>query len=116
MTQPIRTWQEDAECKGHYDPDFWWYDYPNPDNKEARSETILRLSVALEYCAECPVRKQCLTEGLLVKNLHPGSVWGGLLYSQRRRLAKKHVSVRYYNEDWILKGLERLAKRRTKGD
>lgn len=113
--QKIRSWTEDAECKDHPNPDLFWYDYPRPDDRAGREETILQVYVALGYCETCPVRKECLAEGLKTDNLHSGSIWGGLLYSQRKRIAKKRIDARYYKEDWILRGVEALRKRRNAG-
>ena len=108
-------WHKDAECQRHYDPDLWWYNYPLHTQPDERSETILRVSVALEYCSACPVRKECLAEGLKTDNLHAGSIWGGMLFSDRRRMLGKRANDRYYNERWLKAGLNRLSRRRNSG-
>lgn len=113
--EKLPSWHAQAECQRHYDPDLWWYKYPRPEDADERSETILRVSVALDYCSACPVRKECLAEGLKTDNLHPGSIWGGLLYSERRRMLSKRSNERHYNERWLKAGLDRLAKRRGQG-
>lgn len=113
--EKIRTWLDDAECKDHPNPNLFWYNYPRPDDKDGREETILQVYVALGYCETCPVRKECLAEGLKPDNLHAGSIWGGMLFVQRRRLAGKKVAPRNYKEDWLMRGLESMRKRRSEG-
>jgi hypothetical protein len=113
--EKLPTWHKDAECQRHYDPNLWWYDYPLPSQPDERAETILRVSVALEYCSACPVRKECLAEGLKTDNLHAGSIWGGMLFSDRRRMLGKRANDRYYNERWLKAGLNRLSRRRNSG-
>ena len=44
-------------------------------------------SYAKEICASCPVRRQCLEEGLRLPMLNFG-VWGGLTVNERRNLRR----------------------------
>jgi len=63
---------------------------------------VLRTVQAIEVCHQCPVREQCLQQGLESENVISvggvGSVWGGLLTGERALLAglsASHNSVRH---------------------
>ena len=92
MNQPA--WMKQSRCLNS-DPELWWYERINHRQKEAFEEQVLRLQVAVEYCNECPVRKECLAMGLEKENMMEGGVWGGLLYSERLYLTgqTRHASV-----------------------
>jgi len=105
-------WMSEGLCASHPMPDLWWYDYPHRSKTEERSQTIVKISIALDYCQDCPVRKECLKEGLKTENMHLGSIWGGMIYSERDALVKgKPVG---HGEHWIRTGLANLRKRRAK--
>lgn len=105
-------WMSEGLCASHPMPDLWWYDYPHRSRSEERKQTIVKISIALDYCQECPVRKECLQEGLKTENMHLGSIWGGMIYSERDALLKsKPVG---HTENWIRTGLSNLRKRRAK--
>lgn len=93
LNQP--KWMEQSSCLNS-DPELWWYEQVNHRNKEAFEEQVLRLQVAIEYCNECPVRKQCLEMGLEKDNMLAGGVWGGLMYSERLALTgqTRHSAIR----------------------
>lgn len=67
---PMR-WQELAKCKGK-DLEIFF-----PGHGEDASE-------AKSICASCPVRVQCLDEGMN----HRFGVWGGTSERQRRRMRR----------------------------
>ena len=92
MNQPA--WMKQSRCLSS-DPDLWWYERVNHRKKEDFEEQVLRLQVAIEYCNDCPVRKQCLEMGLQKENMMEGGVWGGLMYSERLYLTghKRHASI-----------------------
>jgi hypothetical protein len=63
---------------------------------------VLRTVQAIEVCHTCPVKAECLAQGLESENILSvggvGSVWGGLLTGERALLAGlsyKHNSVRH---------------------
>ena len=67
-------WKLDAACKD-LDTDLFF-----PDS-EANA------GPALEVCASCPVRQQCLDFALLTRQ--DDGVWGGRTESERRRLRRQ---------------------------
>lgn len=82
MTVP--EWHKEAACSNHPDPELWSYqDYQYKDERQLQ---VLRSIEALEICNECPVRELCLKQGLEEDNMYPGTIWGGLLFSERLRL------------------------------
>lgn len=66
-------WRTDAKCKDA-DPSLF---FPEPGATGIEAK---------ELCAACPVREQCLTEGLRV-DLE--GIWGGMNRRDRRALAVK---------------------------
>lgn len=112
MVNKLPTWHKDAACSYHPDPELWWYDYPHNSDKEARHEVILKIESALLICNDCPVKKECLKAGLEPDNLQPGSIWGGMLFNARRKLAKAKRNTGFYQEEWITDRLKgRLARK-----
>ena len=81
-------------CTTHPNPDLWFEDSgdlfekrlgsTNPLKKfEKRRENML---IAMDLCTKCPIRTNCLTEGMKEENLDYG-IWGGLLPGERILLA-----------------------------
>lgn len=69
-------WMERARCKGNEDPAF--FPEPGDNNNEVR-----------RYCAECPVRDECL-EYAMRHRLDDG-YWGGLSGNQRKKLRSERA-------------------------
>lgn len=107
-------WMSKGLCASHPMPDLWWYDYPHRSKTEERKQTIVKISIALEYCEECPVKKQCLLAGLEQENLQTGSIWGGLLFTERQALATRKSSRSGVKENWIKTGIANLKRQRAK--
>lgn len=92
-----REWHTEASCNGYPDPDLWHYE--NSTIPDMRRLEVLRTIQAIEICHQCPVRKQCLEQGLEPENINvfyggDGSVWGGLMTSERALL--KGYKRRYH--------------------
>ena len=73
------TWHLRAACRGpeaalFFPPAF-------PERREAREA---REAKAKEFCAHCPVRRQCLDFAVRVREPH--GIWGGLTEAERRPL------------------------------
>jgi hypothetical protein len=84
-----RDWHAEGLCNGHPDPDLWHYQNTRlPDEQQLE---VLRSVQAIELCHECPVRAECLAQGMERENLISiggcGSIWGGLMTSERALLA-----------------------------
>lgn len=101
-------WHDRATCNYH-DADLWWYEYPDQHDEARKREVAYQVKTAIKICNECPVKRECLVEGLKSENMHEGSIWGGLIFTQRRQLARRGRSG--YNEKWLL---EALKKQRAK--
>lgn len=94
-------WHEQAECR-KYDYAMWWYDYPDRNDRIGRQEVVYQVLTAIRICQECPVKNLCLKQGLEPENLHNGSIWGGLIYSERKALVKgTYASGESYSELWL---------------
>ena len=70
-------------CTGHPNPDLWYPEQPQgrPSNAK-RKQLAEQVMLALAICQECPVRQQCLDEGMRPENLDYG-IWGGLMAGER---------------------------------
>jgi WhiB family redox-sensing transcriptional regulator len=67
-------WREEAACRDE-DTDIF---FPLTDEDAGP---------ALEICASCPVREECLEFALITRQ--DDGVWGGLTETQRRRLRRR---------------------------
>ena len=90
MTLPDKSWHLDGNCNQHPDPDLWHYENSiYPDERELQA---LRSVEAIILCRTCPVKDKCLQEGMEDVNVQFwggwGTIWGGLLLSERYRLLK----------------------------
>ena len=84
-----RDWHEDGRCNGYPDPDLWHYE--NSMYDDIQQLEVLRSVQAIELCNQCPVRAQCLEQGLEQENILTvggvGSIWGGFLTGERALMA-----------------------------
>ena len=85
-----KSWHAQGSCNNHPDPDLWHYE--NARLKDEQRLQVLRSVEAIHLCNTCPVKNKCLEEGLEPENIQYwggwGSIWGGLLMSERYRLLK----------------------------
>src|SRR5690606_11563925 len=65
---------QELPCR-RYDPDLWF------------AETPAELEVAKAFCAECPVRLECLAAAL--ERREPWGVWGGEIFERGAIVARK---------------------------
>jgi hypothetical protein len=83
-----KTWIKKSLCSGHPDPDLWHYE--NSNYHDVQQLQVLRSVEAIEICMECPVKQQCLQQGLEEENVLSlggfGTIWGGLMTSERMKL------------------------------
>jgi hypothetical protein len=81
-------WHEQGICNKHPDPDLWHYE--NARFADEQKLQVLRSVEAIKICNTCPVKNKCLEEGLQPDNIQYwggwGSIWGGLLMSERYKL------------------------------
>lgn len=83
-----RSWHEDASCSSHPDPDLWHYE--NSIYDDEKQLQVLRSVEAIQICQTCPVKLECLAQGMEEENIiwsigGVGTIWGGLLASERAR-------------------------------
>jgi WhiB family redox-sensing transcriptional regulator len=71
-------WQLSARCRGT-DPSMFFHG----DNERGRRKQQ-REHNAKQFCAQCPVRIQCLLHSLLFQE--PYGIWGGIAESERHRI------------------------------
>ena len=90
MTLKDKRWHAEGNCNNHPDPDLWHYE--NSIYPDERALQVLRSVEAITLCRTCPVKDKCLEEGLESENVQFwggwGTIWGGLLLSERYRLLK----------------------------
>ena len=78
----------EGNCTNHPDPDLWHYE--NSVHSDEQQLQVLRSVEAITLCRACPVKELCLKEGLEDENVQFwggwGTIWGGLLNSERYQL------------------------------
>ena len=72
-------WQAGAACRGHSAVIFF-----APAHFERKEARALRERQAKAVCASCPVRKECLSFALRIREPH--GIWGGLNEMERRAI------------------------------
>lgn len=96
MTLADKRWHAQGNCNAHPDPDLWHYE--NSMHADEQQLQVLRSIEAITLCRTCPVKEQCLQEGLQEENVQywggAGTIWGGLLLSERYRLLKHRSNER----------------------
>jgi hypothetical protein len=80
-----------GSCTNHPNPDLWFSEFDNEwtAGRPSRAKTAQMVEntiAAINICSSCPVRSECLEEGMKPENLEYG-VWGGLMAGERMRLA-----------------------------
>jgi hypothetical protein len=72
-----------GNCAGSVYPDAW---FPEMRAGTPSKRTVNRLSYTVKYalskCADCPIKKECLDEGMKPENIAYG-IWGGFLAGER---------------------------------
>ena len=79
IVQPME-WTNEAKCIERWDLP-WEHEADNAEDKR-RAKTLAR-----EFCADCPVRTECLKFGITSKSM---GVWGGhyLAWEPRKKVVK----------------------------
>lgn len=81
-------------CTDHPDPDIWFPEVSSKileieKGRDIRPTPAYRVEVsvaAILVCNDCPSSVPCLEMGMLEENINHG-IWGGLMSSERRRMA-----------------------------
>lgn len=78
-------------CRSHDNPDLWFSDTIESDKQGRPSKVEVATAIrnsrqALAICKACPVKAECLAEGMQPENIEYG-IWGGTLSGERLLLA-----------------------------
>lgn len=73
-------WQHKAACRGEESSVFFY------DENEREPAKSYRVRAALQICAVCPVKQQCLDHALSVPEVY--GIWGGKSQEEIRALVK----------------------------
>jgi len=76
-----KAWHAEALCADSSRADFRWFFSERSSEQRAVKGFTEAEARAKTCCAQCPVRKDCLQEGLY----EPAGIWGGTLPTQRSR-------------------------------
>lgn len=75
-------------CTEDDNPDAWFPVIENGDVSTMTQRVVPTIKYAIGMCNRCPIREECLEEGIKPENLAHG-IWGGLLAGQRIAIAKE---------------------------
>jgi hypothetical protein len=109
-----RSWHADGLCSGHPDPDLWHYSSSKVVDERELME--YQTAEAISICNQCPVKAQCLEQGLerenvIVPHYIDGSVWGGKMLGERLNIRDGRITHKYQQEMAYLRAVrKKLAK------
>ena len=70
-------------CATHIDPDMWFPEFTAGPITENRARAMAwQVKDAVDLCNACPIKIQCLSEGMKNENIDHG-IWGGLTAGER---------------------------------
>lgn len=70
-------------CADHINPDMWFVEFGSGRPSHAKFLAVVDESKqAVELCNACPIKAECLAEGMQDDNL-PYGIWGGLHAGER---------------------------------
>lgn len=98
---------ENALCAGATYPDWW---YP-PTTNHITLDEVATAGMALEICAACPIREQCLEVGMQGDDIYYG-IWGGLLAGERLALRAKLTRKKLTNKETMAISGARIVRDR----
>jgi len=101
----IPNYHREALCGKDYDPDLW--SYMSSIERDKKRVMVYNIITAKKICNECPVKMECLKEGLQEENLktHQGEglIWGGMLVSERALVLRISPYSRIVRDENILR-------------
>jgi hypothetical protein len=101
----IPNYHSEALCGKDYDPDLW--SYMCSVERDKQRVMVYNITVAKKICDMCPVKMECLKEGLQEENLktHQGEglIWGGLLVSERALMLRLSPHSKIVRQENILR-------------
>ena len=101
----IPNYHSEAKCGEGYDPDLWAY--MSSIERDKKRSMVYNIIAAKKICDMCPVKMECLKEGLQEENLktHQGEglIWGGLLVSERALMLRLSPYSKIVRDENILR-------------
>ena len=94
-----------------YDPDLWFQEMPVGFASQRKMQELSNnINTAIKICGTCPIKAQCLEEGMKEENIAYG-IWGGFMAGERlRSTGKTKDEYSVYSEEWkAFRLLERLV-------
>lgn len=86
-----------GNCRGDENPDFWFPEVPHGKVTEEKVKRVAsQIQYALKLCATCPVKQDCLREGMKMEKMPSGKlgwgnlpfgIWGGKMAAERLAMA-----------------------------
>ena len=103
-------WMTQGLCANYPDPDLWHYESSVFSDERELAEW--RTAEAKRICRDCPVKAQCLEEGMKQENMlifdsTEGTVWGGLMLGERLKLRAGRVTYKYKKELQFLRNVNK---------
>jgi len=76
-----------GSCSTHPTPDLWFPTQPKGRPTRAKRKIVAdNAMLAISICQGCPVKAECLAEGMKPDNIEHG-IWGGMLAGERILMA-----------------------------
>ncbi len=79
-------WHDRAACRDH--PEIDWFPSMDQPGGQTRAHRA-NVNAAKAICATCPVRTDCLTEGLAL--YYSAGIWGGHTEAERKGMPKPRL-------------------------
>ena len=107
-------WMTRGLCANYPDPDLWHYESSVVQDERELAEW--RAAEAKRICRDCPVKAECLAEGMkeehmLVFNSVSGTIWGGKMLGERLNIRAGRVVFKSKQEIPFLRNVnKKIAK------
>ena len=85
-----KDWHSRARCAHHPGVDPYWFTLERTSAQRYSTDLTTAEVRAKRCCALCPVRRECLTEGIR----EPVGIWGGTLHTERGRYRSLPLEAR----------------------
>lgn len=99
---PLPEWHSLAMCRSY--PHEWWnYEDLSKKKHDLIEETLMQINAAIKICNECPVKAECLEQGLETENMHAGTIWGGLTHDKRKQVRRRRRNANNLRQKEVIK-------------
>ncbi len=92
-----------GNCTGDENPDWWFPEVPTGRSEPEKIKRVAsQINYALQLCATCPVKDECLAEGMKMEKMPSGKtgwgnlpfgIWGGTMASTRPSAKGRAIST-----------------------